>query len=63
MRCPRIELQGKSPTFGILSRVELKRDKVKFEKTRIHFSRQVFAALAVVVANAPNIDQPQHRDH
>ena len=41
----------------------MKRDKVKFDKTRIHFNSHVFAALAVVVAKAPNIDQPHHRVH
>ena len=49
----RNRLWGNSPSFGIL-RIGI--DATKFEKTRIHFTTDVFAAVAVVDAKAPYLD-------
>ena len=50
MRSPKNQLQGNLVTFDLFSEIVI--NATKFEKTRIHFKSDVFAAVAVVdVAN------------
>ena len=56
MRSSRNQLQAISRTFDVFQRIGINAE-AEFEKTRIHFKSEVFAAVAVAKAPSSEFDE------